>query len=237
MPSTLLSKPDNDYIQESAFSNRFGHLWMRQKWQFLAPLALGASYDVRGVIQDIYRRRDRNVVQYEARFVDSHGAVVAISEHHQSFLHEPDGALEVTLRDPGKKPGARKFEEPEGEPFGALERTLSVEMCGEFFHGKASYHTDANASKALGFKDIVIGGRMTMAYAAHVLEERFGPNWTAGGHMDVKFINPVWVNDTVTIHGVVTGALQGDPSRTGAFIWLTRQDGAIALICEASVPS
>jgi hypothetical protein len=234
LPSTLVSKPDNDYILESGFSNRFGHLWVRQGWEFLAPLLPGVNYGVRGKISDIYPRRDRNVVNYQAEIVDPDGNVAVRSDHHQSFLQDPDAVKEVALRDPGKKPGASKFEIPEGEAFGGLERKITAQMCGEFFHGKENYHTDIDASKALGFKDIVVGGRMTMAYAAHILEQEFGDAWTKGGRMDVKFINPTWVNDTVTIRGIRTGPVADAPHRAGAFVWVTRTDGTVVLVGSAS---
>ena len=117
----------------------------------------------------------------------------------------------VELRDPSKKPGARIFEVPEGEAFGGLERTISLEMCGQYFHGNASYHTDKAASEELGFRDVVVGGRMTMAYAAHILEERFGDAWFAGGRFDLKFTNPTWAGDTVVARGVVTGPDEEEP--------------------------
>lgn len=235
LPSTLVSKPDNDYIVEAAYSNRFGHLWVRQAWQFERPLERGSTHGIQGEIRDIYQRRDRNVVQFETRVLDAQGEVSATSQHHQSFLRNPEVLREVALRDPGKKPGARKFEIPVGERFGGLEREITAQMCGEFFHGKANYHTDIEASKALGFKDIVVGGRMTMAYAAHVLEERFGDVWPSSGHIDVKFTNPVWVDDTVTARGVVTGSVPGHSERIGAFVWVTRSDGAVVVVGTASV--
>ena len=76
---------------------------------------------------------------------------------------------------------------------------------------------------------------MTMAYAAHILEEAFGEAWWTSGRFDVKFTNPVWAGDTVTAHGVMTGPLADDASRRGAFVWLARQDDTIALVANASV--
>lgn len=235
LPSTLLSKPDNDYILEAAYANRFGHLWLRQGWKFSGALKQGASYAVTGAIQSVYPRRDRNVVQYETVVQDASGRIVARSDHHQSFLADPDAKSAVSLRDPNKKPGARKFDIPAGERFGELKRTISVAMCGEFFHGKSSYHTDANASRELGFTDIVVGGRMTMAYAAHILEEQFGQAWYDSGQIDVKFTNPVWAGDELTVTGVLTGPSAAEPARESAFVWITRTDGAVVLVASASV--
>lgn len=234
-PSTLVSLPDNDYILESGYSNRFGHLWLRQGWSFFAPLEVGVTYRVSGEIVELYPRRDRNVVHYETTISDSGGKLVAKSSHHQSFVRDAEGQNEVALRDPSKKPGARKFDVPQGEPFGGLQQTITAEMCGEFFHGKANYHTDLDASKALGFREIVVGGRMTMAYVAHVLEVQFNRAWFETGRLEVKFTNPVWVDDTVTTQGVLTGPLPDEPDRIGAFVWVTRTDGTVVVVANASV--
>ena len=109
-------------------------------------------------------------------------------------------------------------------------------MCGVFFHGDANYHTDQKASAELGFRDVVVGGRMTMAYAARILEERFGEAWWRGGSFDLKFTNPVWANDTVIARGVVTGQDAADADRTRAFVWLTKPDETVVLVANVTVP-
>ena len=237
LPTTVLSKPDNDFIMEAAFPDRTGHLWIRQEWWFLAPLGQGVEYDVTARVEDIYRKRNRNVVLYDARFTDPAGRLVARSQHHQSFLAAPRPGETVNLRDPSKKAGARVFEVPDGERFGGLERVITGEMCARFFQGKANYHTDLAASKALGFEKVVVGGRMTMAYLGHILESRFEDRWFEGGHLDIKFTNPVWMGDTVTAHGVVTGPAGDDSSREHAFVWVTRTDGVVAIVGRADVPA
>lgn len=234
IPSTLASEPDNGYFTEIAFPYHIGHLWMRQQWQLFGPLEAGQSYEVGGRITDIYDRRDRTVVCYQVELT-SKGQRVLLTHHHQSFLTEEVLSDHVEFRDPAKKPGARKFDVPTGEPFGGLTRTITLQMCGDYFHGDANYHTDADASLALGFKDVVVGGRMTMAYAATILEERFGDAWWQSGRFDLKFTNPVWTNDTVIARGVVTGQDPEDAERTHAFVWLEKPDDTIVLIANASV--
>ena len=234
VPCTIASGVDNAYFEEIAFPDTFGHLWMRQEYEFFVPLVAGAPYVASGRIRDIYQRRDRNVVCYEVALKDAADSLVMLSRHHQSFLahRKPSGKLE--LRAAGDKPGARRFEVPQGEPFGGLTRTISLEMCGEFFHGDANYHTNREASEALGFEDVVVGGRMTMALAAHVCEEAFGPAWNTSGRLDVKFTNPVWPGNAVTVRGVMTDANEDAGSRSAAFVWLAKADGTVALVAQAS---
>ena len=230
VPSVIASGVDNAYFDEIAFPDHFGHLWMRQEYEFRGPLVAGGRYVAKGRIRDIYARRDRKVVCYEVEVWDG-DRVLQRSRHHQSFLAERHPAAELKLRAAKDKPGARRFEVPPGAPFGGLTRTITVAMCGEFFHGDANYHTDREASAALGFRDVVVGGRMTMALAAHVCEEAFGRQWWRSGRLDVKFTNPVWPDDAVTARGVMTEAAAG---RRAAFVWLAKADGTVALVAQAS---
>ncbi len=235
VPTLIASDAESAYFNEIAFSNHVGHLWMRQGWECFAPISSGTTYDTSGRIRDIYPHRDRSVVCYEVSVEDSDGGVLFRTHHHQSFLREKPAGGEVAFRDPSKKPGARRFAVPEGKEFGGLSRTITLEMCGEFFHGNANYHTDRRASKSLGFRDVVVGGRMTMAYAANILEDHFGDAWWQSGRIDLKFTNPTWPGDTITARGVATGAIDGDADRSGAFVWLSKDDDTVVLVAEASV--
>ena len=235
VPTSVASDAENAYFNEIAFSNHVGHLWMRQGWECFAPMTAGRSYLAGGRISDIYPHRDRSVVHYEVEVRDVEGALVLRTHHHQSFLREKPAGGEVAFRDPSKKPGARKFVVPEGKEFGGLRRTITIQMCGEFFHGDANYHTDKESSKALGFRDVVIGGRMTMAYAANILEDHFGDAWWQSGRLDLKFTNPTWPGDAITARGVATGGVDGDADRGGAFVWLSKADDTVVLVAEASV--
>ncbi|MDH3700849.1 MAG: hypothetical protein OEU46_06005 [Alphaproteobacteria bacterium] len=89
--------------------------------------------------------------------------------HYQSFLLSQNSG-KVALRDPKKNQGVRKFEVPHGEPISSVARKIDLEMCGVFFHGNRSYHTDKEASEELGFEEVVFGGWMTMSLIGETLE-------------------------------------------------------------------
>ena len=233
LPSMTANAADN-YFELSRFDQDKGHLWMRQEWQFNAPLQRETSYVTRATIKDIYERRDRTVVNTAVSVLDQQGEVVITSNHHQSFLLPPP-VNQVKFRDPTKKEGVRKFVVPTGDRIEPFERKISLEMCGKFFHGNTSYHTDLNASQELGFQDVVVGGRMTMSYMGHLLDSYFGPSWWTSGYMDVKFTNPTWPEDHITVNGIATGPLEDDPSREGVFGWIEKSDGTIVLITNASI--
>jgi acyl dehydratase len=235
LPSTIMSEPDNSYFNEIAYSYQQGHLWLRQQVRLHSPIKKNTAYGVSGKIEEIYPKRNRNVVHYGIKLTQSDGKVVAYSNHHQSFLSSKITGPSVEFRKPQEKPGARKFEVPKGHSIGELTRTVTREMCGIYFHGDANYHTNQESARKLGFEDVVVGGRMTLAYTARVLEDFFGVQWWNSGELDLKFTNPVWCDDVVTVKGRLLGP---HPTRSEAlhcFVWIEKNDGTVVLVANASV--
>ena len=238
-PESLPSAPsmiaaNADMSTRMGFSNGFGNLWLRQEWDFRRPLRPGSRYEVSGRSVDVYERRDRSVVLTETVLQDESGEVAVSMRHHQSYvLYQSEG--EVSLRDPSKKEGARTYALPEGESFGPLARTITIEMCGSFFHGDRNYHTDRGASEELGFTDVVVGGKMTMSLLGELLDQRFGDAWKSSGKLLVKFANIVWPNETVTVKGVLQGENADDPSRRDIACWVEKDNGVIAVVAEGSL--
>lgn len=235
LPSTLGSEPDNSYFREIAYRYQIGHLWLRQQLALSLPITKDKTYTVSGQIEEIYPRRNRNVVHYSMNVVDESNELAIRTDHHQSFLREEIQGDSVEFRKPDQKPGARKFIIPEGETFGGLKRVITREMCGTYFHGDANYHTDKASAEELGFEDVVVGGRMTLAYTARILEDRFLDAWWNGGTLDLKFTNPVWCDDQITVNGVILPPTGENSELTRAFVWIAKQDGTIAVVADASV--
>ncbi len=231
-PSMLAANAD--LSTRMHYANDFGNLWLRQEWDFRRPLRAGGRYEASARSVDVYERRDRSVILTETVLKDEAGDVAVAMRHHQSFvLYQSEG--EVTLRDPSKKEGARTYALPEGEPFGPLVRTISLEMCGAFFHGDRNYHTNKEASAELGFSDVVVGGKMTMSLIGELLDQRFGEAWKSSGKLLVKFANIVWPNETVSVRGVLQGANEDDPARRNVACWVEKEDGVIAVVAEGSL--
>ena len=238
-PAELATAPsmvaaNADLSTRMHYANDFGNLWLRQEWDFRQPLKPGASYEASARSIDIYERRDRSVILTETVLKDEAGDVAVAMRHHQSFvLYQSEG--HVTLRDPSKKEGAKTYALPEGEAFGPLVRTISLEMCGSFFHGDRNYHTDKQASEELGFTDVVVGGKMTMSLIGELLDQRFGDAWKSSGKLLVKFANIVWPNETVAVKGVLQGANEDDPERRNISCWVEKDNGVIAVVAEGSL--
>ena len=232
VPSMIAGAADN-FHGHSRFQQDRGHLWMRQQWDLRSPLVPGDAYFAHARIENIYKRRDRTVVDTEMTLKDAAGQVVVHSNHHQSFLLDQP-VDEVQLRDPTKKEGARKFQVPAGSELEPFDRVITREMCGTYFHGSRSYHTDLEASKALGFRNVVVGGRLTMSYMGQLLEQHFGDAWWHNGQLDIKFTNPVWPEDHITVRGVSTGPAEDDAKREAVFAWIEKDDGTIVAIADAN---
>ncbi len=238
-PTDLATAPsmvaaNADLSTRMHYANDFGNLWLRQEWDFRQPLKPGASYEASARSIDIYDRRDRSVILTETVLKDESGDVAVAMRHHQSFvLYQSEG--HVTLRDPSKKEGAKTYALPEGEAFGPLMRTISLEMCGSFFHGDKNYHTDKEASEELGFTDVVVGGKMTMSLIGELLDQRFGDAWKSSGKLLVKFANIVWPNEAVAVKGVLQGPNEDDPERRNISCWVEKENGVIAVVAEGSL--
>jgi acyl dehydratase len=215
--------------------NLFGNLWMRQEWEIHAPTRVGQALRCTARVAERYRRRDRDVVAMEMRVHDAAGALVARSVHHQSFLAEQTSG-EVTLRDPSAKEGARRREEPAGEPLSlALRKTFTDAMCDEYFYRSRNYHNDRDASRGLGFRDTVIGGRMTLSCVTELLTRHFGRGFYEGGRLDVKFTNVLWPNEPFTTRGIVTGRrAEGDRTRAEVTVFCEKDDGTKVIVASAS---
>lgn len=232
-PSMVVASADELANSRARYPNDFGNLWTRQEWKLYGPLMPGERGSSEGRVIDIYPYRGRTVVLTEVSVKNYAGELAARGRHHQSFLLSQSSG-ELKLRDPKQKEGARRFQVPAGTPLEPLGRTITIEMCGTFFHGRANYHTDLKVAQDLGFRDIVVGGRMTLAYVAELLERSFGSRWWSGGELDVKFTNIVWPDDRVWARGVVTGELNGSQEVS---VWVEKEDQTVVVVGSARVPS
>jgi acyl dehydratase len=217
------------------FSQQRGHLWLRQEWEFHQPLEAGVTYTVDQAVVDIYPRRDRTVLLTETTLRDPDGRAVSKQRHHQSFLLDNAPAGEVELRDPASKEGAGRPAPQMGHELATLERTISLEMCGEFFHGAKNYHSDQEQSRALGFRDVVVGGRMTMGYVGELLDAALGERWARTGRLLVKFTNVLWPAETIRVTAGLGGPAPADPSRETVLARVEKADGTVVLVAEGSV--
>ncbi len=227
-PAMIVGEMDFGF-DGARFDNTFGNLWMRQEWEFYHPVFQDRDYRRTSTVLDVYEWRNRSVVKQEVSVHDGDTLIVR-GIHHQSFLLSQSSG-KVALRDPKKKEGVRKFDAPTGEPIEGIDRTVDLEMCGVFFHGRRSYHTDKKASEELGFEEVVVGGKMTMSLIGQMMEQRFGRGYYEGGTLDIKFTNIVWPDEHVTAKGVITNQQDG---KAKVAVWMEKDDGTVVIVGSAS---
>ncbi|MCH8311317.1 MAG: hypothetical protein IIB17_12595 [Chloroflexi bacterium] len=163
------------------------------------------------------------------------GELMAQGHHHQSYMQDQTSGR-VALRDPKSKGGVRRFSVPDGELVEGDPHSISLEMCGTFFHGNSNYHTSKEAAEELGFDQVVVGGRMTMSYVGDMLDRRFGKAWYESGKMDIKFTNITWPGDIVTPKAVITDeTTENGEKRANIALWVEKEDGTVVIVGTASV--
>jgi acyl dehydratase len=98
-----------------------------------------------------------------------------------------------------------------------------------------SIHTDAAWAEAKGFRAPLAQGMMSTAYVSELMTSLLGAGFIQGGNMAVKFIKPVYVDDTLTIHGtVVDKTPEQGATRVTVEVWAENQRGEKTMVGTAS---
>lgn len=230
-PQMLANAADTTLL----FSQQRGHLWLRHEWEFHGRIEPGGTYTAQTRVTDIYPRRDRTILLSETELRDAGGVLISTQRHHQSFLLDNPPAGEVQLRDPASKEGAGRATPPMVRELASLERTVTLEMCGEFFYGSKNYHSDRAQSEALGFRDVVVGGRMTMGYIGELLDATLGQRWARTGRLLVKFTNVLWPGEPIRVSIGLGEPPADDPTRETVLGRVEKADGTVVIVAEGSV--
>jgi acyl dehydratase len=98
-----------------------------------------------------------------------------------------------------------------------------------------SIHTDPEWARAKGFPAPLAQGMMSTGYVSQMMVNLLGEGFVKGGKMAVKFIKPVIVGDTLSVHGVVKNKIsEGADIRIVVEFWCENQQGVKTMIGEAS---
>ena len=98
-----------------------------------------------------------------------------------------------------------------------------------------SIHTDPEWARAKGFPAPLAQGMMSTGYVSQMMVDLLGEGFIKGGKMTVKFIKPVIVGDTLSVHGVVKNKIaEGADVRVVVEFWCENQQGVKTLVGEAS---
>ncbi|MGH8667540.1 MAG: MaoC family dehydratase [Burkholderiales bacterium] len=99
-----------------------------------------------------------------------------------------------------------------------------------------SIHTDPDWARKKGFRAPLAQGMMSTAYVSEMMVAFLGEGFVQGGRMAVKFVKPVFVGDTLTMHGVVRDKHPAQAGRTRVEVefWCENQEGVKTMVGEAS---
>ncbi|MCC6848610.1 MAG: MaoC family dehydratase [Deltaproteobacteria bacterium] len=217
--------------------NIFGNLHARQEWQLFAPLTIGGAVRTRSTVVERYVKRNREYVVNEVLLTDENGRWLQRSRTHQSFLVEDARRGLVVDREREKRTDRRfAIGEGPGAALAPLGRTITLAMCEAFSGPEKNYHTDREAARMLGFPDVVVQGMWSICLVSELMTAAYGLAWQVGGGLDVRLVNVIWAEDTVTVHGKVREEIpEGAKRRVHLDVWCEKADGTKATVGTASV--
>jgi len=228
------------HLGEWYLKNLFGNLHARQEWELFQPLRVGSRVRSRSTIVARYAKRGRDYVLNETDLVDAEdGRLLVRGRTHQSFLPGREAApregFVVDERTAQRKEPRAPFPTATGADLPPIVKGVDARRCWMFSGPGKNYHTDAEAARQLGFPNIVVQGMMATCFVSQLMQARFGMGWIAGGKMDVKLVNVLWVDERVSVRGRIREELpEGTLTRVACDVWVEKDDGTRILIGEAS---
>ena len=138
---------------------------------------------------------------------------------------------------------AKELDFEEGHEFSGPAKTVTFERVLMFCGGplanmpdwpEVNIHTDRDYARSVGLPDVNASGTQFEGMLAAMLSDVFGAHWYRSGVFDVKFINMVFVGDTITPKVRVLTRRQGDAGVHYAFeVWTENQKGEKTIVGTA----
>lgn len=106
-----------------------------------------------------------------------------------------------------------------------------VQLYGEVALDFNPIHFDDVAAARLGFPARIAHGMISGGVLNRMLTHNLGQDWLRSGRLDIKFVRPVLVGDTILAGGTVTGA-----TPLSADVWVRDSEGRDVIIGTATLP-
>lgn len=92
---------------------------------------------------------------------------------------------------------------------------------------RKSFHADPEAGQQMGFRTAVAWGMLSNAYLESLMIEVFGMNALESGDLNVTFLKPVYLGDTITARAKVLSIEETVDLRQRLTLsaWCENQDG------------
>ena len=220
-------------------SNRRGTLFTKQEWEFLDAARVGEALRLHAIVVDRYNRRDREYVVSMTQIFGADQRQILQVRTFQSFLLDPDQPGIVV--DKEREKTKSQVEIASADALGELapvRKHVTGEMCMRFSGPDKNYHSDREEAIAMGFPDIVVAGPLSVCFLGQMLTDSFGAGFYRGGRLAIRFVNPLWGNDTVATHGVIRERTpEGAALRTHVDVWCEKDHGTKTIVGTASAVS
>ena len=207
-----------------------------QLW-FDNPVFLGERVTLTGRYVDKYVKRDRGHVVLEAQATGEDGRslirhrgieIMRIGEGHGAGggrAEPPEQRVTAQFREDLPEAASASLLLEPGTPLPSLSKTVTQEQM-TVFSVRGSYHkglhNDLELAQRAGLRTPIAQGQMQACYAAQLLTSFFGASFFTSGWLRLKFLNPVFPGETLTLRGAVTGVRDG---RLNLELWSQNEQG------------
>jgi 3-hydroxybutyryl-CoA dehydratase len=127
-----------------------------------------------------------------------------------------------------------------GDTLAGFARLVTQERIEAYANASGDFnpiHIDAEFAKNTQFGQRIAHGMLVLAFVSEMLAANFPATWHRGGRLKVRFRNPVFPGETVSVFGEVAGVSGSGPDTVLELkIGCRKPDGSEAISGEASVP-
>ena len=237
-PPLILHSECYRFVGEWYLKQLVGNLHAEQEWEMLAPISVGSRVKTRSTVVDRYTKRGRLYIVNETDVMDAEGDRLLVrGRTHQSFLEEPSLAkgFVVSRNAEQKKPARAPFPTASGPDLEPVSMRVDSRRCWMFSGPGRNYHTDVDQAKKLGFPTVVVQGMLSTCLVSRVMERHFGEGWLAGGRMQVKLTNVIWMDEEIHCRAKIREETrEGSDVRVHCDVWVEKGKGVRTLIGSAS---
>ncbi|QCR20571.1 hypothetical protein C1N71_00695 [Agrococcus sp. SGAir0287] len=216
--------------------------------RFRSPVRRGETVTITGGYTEKYERRGQGYVTLEATATGEDGRILV--EHvGREIMRTVAGDVVGGRRSEGEQrprtvQGTVDADVPpiEVAAYGLPERaalpsrttTFSQDQMSVFSwagRGFANVHTSVEKAAASGLDRTIVQAQQQTGHVIANLVDVFGASWFTTGDLDLRFVSPAFVDETLTTSGAVLGEIGG---RLEVEVWVEKADGTRTAVGWAS---
>lgn len=221
-------------------------LHTHESLRFTSPIRVGERVTVTGGYVDKYERRGQGYVVLDAEARGEDGRLLVTHQGREimrtvagevvgSGRAEPSGWRvrgEVRADLPVATQASAGLE-PLTPVSGPSRRFDQDQMMVFSWAGKgyANVHTSQANAEASGLDRTIVQAQQQTGVIVQAMTEFFGASWFTTGALDLRFVNPLFVGELISVGGAVVGE---DDGRLEVEVWVDKADGTRTALGWAS---